>query len=62
MVTLWYRSPEILLGGRDYATPVDTWSIGCILGEMIKLAPMFNGDCEIDELFKIFRVSSFNRP
>jgi len=62
VVTLWYRSPEILLGGRDYATPVDTWSIGCILGEMIKLAPMFNGDCEIDELFKIFRVSSFNRP
>ena len=28
VVTLWYRSPEILLGSRHYSTPVDTWSIG----------------------------------
>jgi len=31
VVTLWYRAPEILLGGKQYSTPVDIWSIGCIL-------------------------------
>ena len=25
VVTLWYRAPEILLGGRQYSTPVDIW-------------------------------------
>ena len=33
VVTLWYRSPEILLG-TTYATPVDIWSCGCILAEL----------------------------
>lgn len=55
VVTLWYRSPEILLGGKHYATPVDMWSIGCIFAEMCVLHPLFPGDSEIDEIFKIFR-------
>jgi serine/threonine protein kinase len=55
-VTLWYRSPEILLGGKQYATAVDIWSIGCIFAEMVSLAPLFPGDSEIDELFRIFRA------
>jgi serine/threonine protein kinase len=25
MVTLWYRSPEIILGQTTYSTPVDIW-------------------------------------
>lgn len=56
VVTLWYRSPEILLGGRHYSTPVDTWSIGCIFAEMSNRQPLFPGDSEIDELFRIFRA------
>ena len=55
VVTLWYRSPEILLGVRRYSTPVDVWSIGCIFAEMINQSPLFPGDSEIDELFKIFK-------
>ena len=35
IVTLWYRAPEILLGAKQYACPVDIWSIGCIFAEMI---------------------------
>ena len=31
VVTLWYRSPELLLGANRYSTAVDVWSIGCIL-------------------------------
>lgn len=55
VVTLWYRAPEILLGGKQYATAVDIWSIGCIFAEMVTRTPLFPGDSEIDELFKIFR-------
>lgn len=56
VVTLWYRAPEILLGSDHYSTPVDVWSIGCIFAEMINQRPLFPGDSEIDELFKIFRT------
>jgi serine/threonine protein kinase len=56
VVTLWYRPPEILLGSQTYAPPMDMWAIGTILVEMQTKKPMFPGDCEIDELFKIFRV------
>ncbi|KAH3660692.1 hypothetical protein OGATHE_005024 [Ogataea polymorpha] len=56
VVTLWYRSPEILLGGKQYSTGVDMWSIGCIFAEMSNRKPLFAGDSEIDQIFKIFRV------
>ena len=56
VVTLWYRAPEILLGSTKYACPVDIWSIGCILSEMATKKPLFQGDSEIDQLFRIFRV------
>ncbi|XP_022862523.1 cell division control protein 2 homolog A-like [Olea europaea var. sylvestris] len=56
VVTLWYRAPEILLGSRHYSTPVDVWSVGCIFAEMVNRRPLFPGDSEIDELFRIFRV------
>jgi len=55
VVTLWYRAPEILLGGKQYSTPVDIWSIGCIFAEMVNRAPLFPGDSEIDQLYRIFR-------
>lgn len=35
VVTLWYRAPEILLGSKQYACPVDMWSLGPIFAEMI---------------------------
>lgn len=56
MVTLWYRAPEILLGGKQYSVPVDIWSVGTIIPEMVTGQPLFPGDSEIDELFRIFRV------
>jgi len=56
VVTLWYRPPEILLGCKTYALPVDMWAVGTILAEMVTKRPLFPGDSEIDEIFKIFRV------
>lgn len=55
VVTLWYRSPEILLG-LPYATPVDIWSCGCIMAELFRLCPLFSGSSEGDQLDRIFRV------
>ncbi len=55
IVTLWYRAPEILLGCKTYALPVDMWSVGTIIAEMATKNVLFPGDSEIDELYKIFR-------
>ncbi|KAI4468873.1 cell division protein kinase [Holotrichia oblita] len=55
VVTLWYRAPEILLG-MPYATPVDIWSVGCILGELYLLKPLFCGSSDSDQLMKILRI------
>ncbi|KAF9097115.1 Cyclin-dependent kinase 3 [Mortierella sp. GBA35] len=56
VITLWYRAPEILMGSRHYSTAVDMWSVGCIFAEMITKKPLFPGDSEIDEMFKIFKI------
>ena len=56
VVTLWYRAPEVLLGSRHYSTAIDMWSVGCIFAEMVMQGhPLFPGDSEIDQIFKIFR-------
>ncbi len=57
VVTLWYRAPEVLLGSKNYSTSLDIWSIGCIFAEMCMLQPLVPGDSEIDELFRIFRIT-----
>lgn len=58
VVTLWYRSPEILLGSRRYSCPADIWSIGCIFFEMATSRPLFQGDSEIGQLFVYFKYSA----
>jgi len=54
--TLWYRAPEILLGQKEYSLGVDMWSVGCIFAEMVEKKPLFMGDSEIDQIFKIFAL------
>lgn len=56
VVTLWYRPPEILLGALEYSTAVDIWSAGAIFAEMAMKTPLFSGDSEIDQLYRIFRT------
>eukprot|EP00826_Nyctotherus_ovalis_P018921 TRINITY_DN1574_c0_g3_i1.p1 TRINITY_DN1574_c0_g3~~TRINITY_DN1574_c0_g3_i1.p1 ORF type:complete len:230 (-),score=37.83 TRINITY_DN1574_c0_g3_i1:128-817(-) len=55
VVTLWYRAPEVLLGQKAYSLPVDIWSVGCIFAEMAQRKPLFAGDSEIGQIFKIFK-------
>lgn len=54
-MTLWYRSPEVLMG-LTYATPVDIWSCGCIMAELHLRRAFLNGQYEMDQLNKIFDV------
>lgn len=56
VITLWYRAPEILLNAKHYSTPVDIWSVGCIFAELATRRPLFMGDSEIDQIYRIFRV------
>jgi len=56
VVTLWYRSPEILLGSKLYSTAVDMWGIGCIFAEIASKRPLLPGDSEIDQIYKIFQL------
>ena len=51
--TRWYRAPEVLLRSRHYSAPVDTWAIGAILAELVTLKPIFPGQNEVDQVYKI---------
>ncbi|KJE89337.1 hypothetical protein CAOG_08444 [Capsaspora owczarzaki ATCC 30864] len=50
VVTLWYRSPELLLGETKYTTAVDMWSVGCIFAELLIHEPLFPGQRELQQL------------
>lgn len=41
--TRWYRAPELLLGCDNYGSPIDMWSVGCIMGELMGRRPLFPG-------------------
>lgn len=56
IVTLYYRSPEILMGTKTYSTEVDMWSVGCIFAEILTGNYFFEGTSEVDQLSKIFQV------
>ena len=51
-----YRAPEILLRSTSYNSPVDVWALGCIMAELYTLRPLFPGNSEVDEIFKISQV------
>jgi cell division cycle 2-like protein len=62
VATLWYRAPEVLLGGvrkqRSFAydAAVDLWSVGCVMAELFTGQPLFPGKTELDQLDLIFKA------
>ncbi|WFD20415.1 cyclin-dependent kinase [Malassezia caprae] len=54
VVTLWYRTPELLMGAKRYGTEVDMWSVGCIFAELLQKEPLFPGKNEADQVSRIF--------
>ncbi|XP_016427123.1 serine/threonine-protein kinase MAK-like, partial [Sinocyclocheilus rhinocerous] len=51
-----YRAPEVLLRSPVYSSPLDIWAVGCIMAELYTLRPLFPGNSEVDEIFKICQV------
>ena len=54
VMTLWFRSPEILLNQDKYSPVVDIWSAGHVIATMIRGDALWRGDTEIDMIFRIF--------
>lgn len=53
----YYRAPELMFGAQDYGTPIDIWSCGCVLGELINNGqPIFPGNSGVDQLVEIIKV------
>lgn len=50
VATRWYRAPEILIANKTYTKGIDMWSLGCILGEMIRGKPLFPGSCTVNQV------------
>ncbi|KAI5921382.1 Pkinase-domain-containing protein [Camillea tinctor] len=57
VITIWYRSPELLLGETIYGAAVDIWSAACVMVEIFTRHAIFPGDGgEISQLEKIYNV------
>ncbi|WVZ60098.1 hypothetical protein U9M48_010161 [Paspalum notatum var. saurae] len=52
--TLRYMAPEMVLEKPDYDALVDTWSLGCVMAELISGRRLFDGDNDEDQLCGIF--------
>uniref|UniRef100_A0A9L0TTG2 Stress-activated protein kinase JNK n=3 Tax=Equus TaxID=9789 RepID=A0A9L0TTG2_HORSE len=52
VVTRYYRAPEVILG-MGYKENVDIWSVGCIMGELVKGCVLFQGTDHIDQWNKV---------
>jgi cyclin-dependent kinase 2 len=50
------------LGQKQYSLGVDIWAVGCIFAELIEKKPLFCGDSEIDQIFKIFQFFGTPTP
>lgn len=50
VVTLWYRSPELLLGSNIQTTAIDIWACACIFGELLAHKPLLPGKSEIHQV------------
>ncbi|KAL2207995.1 Pkinase-domain-containing protein [Sarocladium strictum] len=57
VITIWYRSPELLLGETKYTAAVDVWSAACVLVEIFARTAIFPGDgTELNQLEKIYSI------
>eukprot|EP00741_Cyanophora_paradoxa_P003547 tig00000093_g3445.t1 len=56
IATRWYRAPESLYGARRYGPGVDLWAAGCIMAELLANSPLFPGENDIDQLYRVVSI------
>ncbi|ELP91037.1 serine/threonine protein kinase ppk15, putative [Entamoeba invadens IP1] len=50
-----YRAPEVILG-LECSTAIDMWSFGCIVAELLLGIPIFPGENEFNQIYKIIEM------
>jgi len=56
VVTRWYRAPEVILSESEYSKPIDIWSVGCILAEIMGKTVLFPGEDYLDQIKRIVAI------
>ena len=53
--TVCYRAPEVCFGDRNFSYPIDSWSLGCVLAELILRRPLFDAASNIQNMLEVLR-------
>jgi serine/threonine protein kinase len=56
VATRWYRPPELLFASRSYTFSADIWSAAVVIAELFALRPLFQGNNDIDQMFRVFQI------
>jgi len=52
----YYRAPELSFGATEYSFAIDTWSVGCVIAELLLGKPIFAGESNIDQVVEVIKV------
>jgi dual specificity tyrosine-phosphorylation-regulated kinase 2/3/4 len=57
----FYRAPEVVLD-LPYSTPIDLFSLGCMVPELLTGRPLFAGHCEEEQIYRFMEVMGSPPP
>ncbi|KAI9266046.1 kinase-like domain-containing protein [Sporodiniella umbellata] len=51
----FYRAPEVIVGS-PYGLPIDIWSTGCVIAELLIGRPLFPGKDNMDQMARLVQI------